>query len=566
MFLSEETPLAVEDSAGSKRLTPADDAGSVGWRTMRTNIIARLGLAVKANARVVFEPLKVSAGDTGFITFGPTEREAVADRVEVSVRFRPTDDPGSAENATREVELLRQSVPGFDPQQPWIEQPFELDEVVGRVGAFVVECVPTSTLPSEADELGFYEFVVSDEKSIDLNRARAFKALRMRNEEANFDAYYQNAIFQCADPPPPADPEAGPTAAVEPEPDPVITAVAVGGGSVAAADPQPPPPEPKGLLRNMWARWHRRFTAAETTPENSPAIARVEEAPAPQTPAAPTSAFAYSHELLIKLLQLNPPPFGWRLQTKLSEFEAAGKGNGSSKFRVLSLCAGAARIETDFVRSVASDNLHVTLVDINPKLLEMARQRIAKYCDVEVVIEDVNELDLQGEKFDLILCVSGLHHVVELERLIGAIAHGLSGGGEFWAIGETIGRNGGKLWPESYEVANAFFSKLDKKYRVNRMTGLNVEDNLLDTDCSIGCFEGIRCEAIEPTLLNFLSPIHVSKHNCIVWKLFSPTYSENYDMQNPVDVALVEEAVHLDVDLFRRGGRAIELNGVYGLR
>jgi len=34
-------------------------------------------------------------------------------------------------------------------------------------------------------------------------------------------------------------------------------------------------------------------------------------------------------------------------------------------------------------------------------------------------------------------------------------------------------------------------------------------------------------------------------------------------MRCPKDLALIEEAVDLDINFFRRGGRAIELNGIY---
>ena len=80
---------------------------------------------------------------------------------------------------------------------------------------------------------------------------------------------------------------------------------------------------------------------------------------------------------------------------------------------------------------------------------------------------------------------------------------------------------------------------------------------------SIGCFEGIRCESIEPTLLRFLKPIQVAKHNCIISKLFSPSYSHNFDMTLEKDRMLVEAAVDLDVALHTRGSFGVELNGVY---
>jgi SAM-dependent methyltransferase len=518
LFLSEETLLTIEDTNGSSVPLSAAATDSVTWRIVPVSVIPRLALVITAGSRVVFEPTKVNSREVGLITFGPARSDFIRDGLRVVVRFRFLGGIVSTETAPSEIELFSERLPGFDPRRPWVEYEFSLDEVVGRTGSFIVECAsPPDPRPGES-EVGLYEFVVSDERSLDLNRARAFKQLRMRNEKANFDAYYQHSIFQKNGSPRTSDRN---------------TQVEASSDSAM------------GKFSIEWAQ-----DKGYSIPHQAPII-------------GPANAFSYSHSLLLKKLNLTPPAFGWRLQTKLKGFNPGSKGGISSKFRVLSLCSGAARIEADLIRGLPGERLRMTLLDINPNLLNTAKQTLSEWCEVEAITGDVNELDLQGEKFDIIMCVSALHHVVELEHLIEAVADGLSDTGEFWSIGENVGRNGGRLWPESYEVANRFFSKLDEKYRINRMTNLSSDEYLPDMDYSIGCFEGIRCEAIEPTLLHYFSPVNVCKHNCIIWKLFSPSYSDNYDMRCPKDLALIEEAVDLDINLFRRGGRPIELNGIY---
>jgi SAM-dependent methyltransferase len=548
LYLSEETPLTIEDSNGSRALSGTDNSNSVTWRTVAINVIPRLALVITVGSRVVFEPTKVNAGDVGLITFGPTQGDFIPDGLRVVVWFRFVDGIVSMGTAGTEIELFSERIPGFDPRRPWVEYQFRLDEVVGTTGSFIVECTSASRPRPRKGELALYEFVVSDERSLDLNRARAFKQLRMRNEKANFDAYYQHSIFQKN---------------VSSGPNDHNTQVDAASDTARVSRIRPSPTDQKNSFSILLKRFYRAITGECSTGQARDKEHSIsQEAPI----VGPTNAFSYSHDLLLKKLNLTPPPFGWRLQTKLREFNSASKADMSSKFRVLSLCSGAARIEADIIRGLPAERLSMTLLDMNPDLLNTAKQRLSEWCEVEGILGDVNELDLQGEKFDIIMCVSGLHHVVELEHLIEAVADGLSDTGEFWSIGETVGRNGGRLWQESYEVANAFFSKLDKKYRINRMTGLNSDDYLPDMDYSIGCFEGIRCEAIEPTLSHYLSPVNVCKHNCIIWKLFSLSYSDNYDMRCPEDLALIEEAVDLDSNLFRRGGRPIELNGIYERR
>ncbi len=50
--------------------------------------------------------------------------------------------------------------------------------------------------------------------------------------------------------------------------------------------------------------------------------------------------------------------------------------------------------------------------------------------------------------------VSGLHHVVEIEQVLQTVIELLDPNGEFWIIGEAIGRNGNQLWPEALDAAN----------------------------------------------------------------------------------------------------------------
>lgn len=284
---------------------------------------------------------------------------------------------------------------------------------------------------------------------------------------------------------------------------------------------------------------------------------------ATESPPVPVvSALKFSRTRLAEMIHLEPPPFGWRLRTRVNAFSAARKPGDSSKFRVLSICSGAGRIEADMVRNLPHEAVSLTLLDVNGNLLELARQSLQSWGPVETLVCDINTLDLQGEKFDVVICVSALHHIVELEQVLSEVANALAENGEFWSIGETLGRNGGRMWPQAYKVANAWFSALDDQYRLNRVTGV-VDPSLPDLDYSIGCFEGIRCESIEPALLSYMKPLQVTKHNCIVHKLFSPSYSDNYDMRLERDRALVESAVDLEVNLHGQGTLGTELNAIY---
>jgi SAM-dependent methyltransferase len=506
VFLSEEIPFSREGPNGEGE----------GWRTIRSGVIPRLAFMLRPGSRIVFPPGPVAANPAGLVTFGAAAGDP-SHPLRLTVRFRP--EPGGPAGAeASSIDQYAEVLPQVDPRAPWVERRFRPALPPGAVGSFVVGCDPA---PEEAGELALYEFVVGPEDSLDLERARAFRALRLRNEKANFDAYYKHALFQ---------------------------------ERASGEDPSPVPrPGRAPLGKRLKAIFSRAAAGGQAA---SPAP------PAPVPAAAPPNAFTYAHNMVLERLALAPPAFGHRLATRAAERPA----RGGDALRVLSLCSGEARIEADLVRHLPAGSVHVTLLDMNPDLLEVAARRVSRSCPVERIVSDVNDARIARRQFDVILCVSGLHHVVELEHLFEQVASGLREDGEFWSIGETLGRNGGRMWPESYEVANGFFAALPEKYRMNCTTGRGADSQLPDLDYSIGCFEGIRCESIEPVLQRHLEPVDACRHNCILWKLFSPTYSDNYDTRSAEDRGRIEEAVRLEIELFRAGGRPIELNGVYRLR
>lgn len=175
---------------------------------------------------------------------------------------------------------------------------------------------------------------------------------------------------------------------------------------------------------------------------------------------------------------------------------------------------------------------------------------------------NVNELDFSGEKWDVILCVSALHHIVELERVLKFCHDSLNEGGEFWSIGEYVGRNGNRLWPEARYEANQVFERLPEQYRLNRHTN-QVDHEIPDNDYSVGCFEGIRSEDIESILDKWFHPVDVCRRNCFLWRLINLAYSDNFNILKSDDRSRIISMVNAEAAHFQAGGRGTELFGVY---
>jgi hypothetical protein len=149
-----------------------------------------------------------------------------------------------------------------------------------------------------------------------------------------------------------------------------------------------------------------------------------------------------------------------------------------------------------------------------------------------------------------------------LERVLSTIARILEPSGEFWLIGEQVGRNGNRLWPEAAAVANRVFAAWPEAKRLNRHTG-KIDAVLPDTDFSSACFEGIRSQDILDQLDRYFLPVACHLRSAFLWRLVDMTYAANFDLTLAADRQLlidatVDEALH-----WACGGRGTGLWAAY---
>ena len=267
------------------------------------------------------------------------------------------------------------------------------------------------------------------------------------------------------------------------------------------------------------------------------------------------SVFSFAMRCLGALLPVAPPDFAARAATLHPE----------RPLRVLSLCAGAARIEEGMLLGRPGP-LALTLLDASEELIRRAAERLQsarRDVVVRCLLGDVNRgLPVGDDTYDVILCVSALHHVANLEGVLAAINARLADDGEFWSVGEQIGRNGNRLWPEAKRAADAALAGLPERLRKNARTG-QIDATLDDADFSANCFEGIRSEEIEGQLDAHLIPVEVYKRNAFLWRLVDTTYCDNYDLRAGEDVVHLKRLVRLEALHWVGGGRSTELYGIY---
>lgn len=268
------------------------------------------------------------------------------------------------------------------------------------------------------------------------------------------------------------------------------------------------------------------------------------------------TSYAYAARMLGRLMPATLP----RFPERLARSSATGKVP-----RVLSLCAGEAGIEGMLLRK-AQLPVDLTLMDINPDLLERARSNIPGSCTLRLWVGDVRDIpESISERFDVIMFVAGLHHVVHLEAVLEKVASMLADKGEFWLVGEQVGRNGNRLWPDAYQVANQLFESLPVHLRLNRHLGAP-DLHLANTDFASSCFEGIRSQEIIQLLRRRFAPVQEDFRNCFMWRFVESTYGPNFRMDHPEDIQTLNRIVRAEYDFWLAGGLATELNGVYRLK
>jgi SAM-dependent methyltransferase len=233
---------------------------------------------------------------------------------------------------------------------------------------------------------------------------------------------------------------------------------------------------------------------------------------------------------------------------------------------LLSLGCGTGDAEIRLARQT-SGMLRVTLLDLNPDLMEAARRAAAtEGLPLQVKTADVNDAEIEPDCYDFIVCRASLHHFMRLEHALEQVNRGLASQGEFLVSGEWIGRRGLQMYPETERLAQSIFDKLPERLRLDAYTG-EVDSVVPNIDHSVNSFEAIRSEEILPLLLDRLRPVEYVAYDGLVTPLLDFRYGPNYDMGDEEDRALAALITLMDVELIRsRVLKPTALTGIFNKR
>src|SRR3990167_418007 len=403
------------------------------------------------------------------------------------------------------------SIYNSSPRVGLHELTMALPVLPGEVFRLVVRCGAGPLGQPEADWLALCGLVVCASEEVSQWRARSQYGWRLQNEIAHFTSVYRNSFYEDRQ--------------------------ALRGGAVIEPMRALPEPDRHGIAgQNEALAEIFRARVADLVPWRG------------------ENAFSFTHRALTAMLNQKAPDFAARLSV-------AGARAQGRPIRLLALCAGEAAIEAGLIEQ-AGVPVEVCIVDVNESMLERAGRNMPANTRVDCVLGNANSIGLQLGKFDVVVITSGLHHLVELEQVLSAIAGVLGPDGEFWLIGEQVGRNGNRLWPEGRAEAERIFSQWPAEKRRNANTG-EIDFELPDRDFSSGCFEGIRSQEILELLARHFLPADVYIHDAFLWRLVDVAYAGNFDAALPQDRELLLQAALTEAVHWTLGGRGTSLHAVY---
>jgi SAM-dependent methyltransferase len=166
-------------------------------------------------------------------------------------------------------------------------------------------------------------------------------------------------------------------------------------------------------------------------------------------------------------------------------FLSVGSGNGEAE-----ICMAQWLTEQNL------GNFSFECLDMNGELLEQGKRRaldsgVASHFSFRPC--DINHWT-PSRKYDAIVALQSLHHVLELENLLDQIREALSDDGYFLSD-DMIGRNGHQRWPEALILIQRLWQELPDTHKYNHQLA-RLERRFQNWDCSVAGFEGIRSQDI----------------------------------------------------------------------
>ncbi|MEI6787311.1 MAG: class I SAM-dependent methyltransferase [bacterium] len=225
----------------------------------------------------------------------------------------------------------------------------------------------------------------------------------------------------------------------------------------------------------------------------------------------------------------------------------AGIMNSRSSPRMISLASGPCGLELDIAGRLQGDYV-IECLDINQELLARGmEQAIHKGLHLSARVADCNHCEISEGAYDVVMAFASLHHFVNLEEILPRIARALRPGGVFVTM-DISSRNGYRMWDEAWADVKAIWSLLPDRLKVNhtRFQHPALVPDYENVDYGDSSFECVRSQDILSQLERHFDPVHYVSYYALCRRFFDPMYGPNYDLDRPLDRAIVELVWELD--------------------
>lgn len=181
----------------------------------------------------------------------------------------------------------------------------------------------------------------------------------------------------------------------------------------------------------------------------------------------------------------------------------------------LSLGCGSGRAERFFLKGRLCERFMG--VDVAPEAIAEAQAHADREgLPLRYVCQDLNALDLGDERFDLIVCQTILHHVLQLEHLLDTIERALSPDGAFY-VHDYIGETQFQFSDERLHWYNEVLKVLPESLRTSRVNGKVVSKvTRPEPGALVSPFEAIRSGEIRGMLLERFDVVECHERTTIL--------------------------------------------------
>ncbi len=220
--------------------------------------------------------------------------------------------------------------------------------------------------------------------------------------------------------------------------------------------------------------------------------------------------------------------------------------------RILSIGSGPGGQELSMARSLrdSGTSYEFLCLDVNPQLVALGQERAsAEGLNLSFGLQDINKVSLPEKAFDVVMCFSSLHHLLELEHVFSEISKSLHPDGELIVV-DIVTRNGYLMWDETLKVVQTLWQVLPEPYKFNHTSYElpRIDREYRNLDYGADDMECVRSQDILPLLDHYFQCTTYVPYFSICRRFFDSKYGPCYDLTRPLDKAIVDFIWNLDVN------------------